>query len=101
MNVVARPQLRWPAWFAYRPQASVETVILLASVFFAAFANNAFWRAVSAAGAIGTAHGAWVAVCMFVALVAITALLLGVLLNRWTVKPLLTVLQVHLGAFSK
>ncbi|MGO1069993.1 phosphoethanolamine transferase [Lysobacter sp. CA199] len=92
MNAITRPQLRWPAWFAYRPQASVDTLILSASLFFAVFANGAFWRAASVAGAMDTAHGAWVAVCLFVAMVAITALLLGVLLNRWTVKPLLTVL---------
>ncbi|MGO4261148.1 phosphoethanolamine transferase [Lysobacter sp. TAB13] len=92
MSVATRVQPRWPAWFAYRPQARVETLIALASMFFATFANNAFWRAASAAGAMSTAHGAWVAVCMFVAIVAITMLLLGLLLNRWTVKPLLTVL---------
>lgn len=92
MNVVSRPQVSWPAWLSYRPQLGVDALVLLASVFFAACANGAFWRAVSASGAIATAHGAWVAVCMFVAIVAITSLLLGLLLNRWTVKPLLTVL---------
>ncbi|QQQ01778.1 phosphoethanolamine transferase [Lysobacter enzymogenes] len=92
MNAIARPQLRWPAWLAYRPELSVEAIVLIASVFFAAFANNAFWRAASAAGAFANGGGAWVAACVFVAIVAITSLLLGVLLNRWTVKPLLTVL---------
>ncbi|SDX69919.1 phosphoethanolamine transferase [Lysobacter enzymogenes] len=92
MSVVARSQLRWPAWLSYRPELSVETIVLLASVFFAAFANNAFWRAASAAGAFAAGHGIWVAACVFVAVVAITSLLLGLLLNRWTVKPLLTVL---------
>ncbi|QQP95232.1 phosphoethanolamine transferase [Lysobacter enzymogenes] len=92
MSTVVRSQLRWPAWLSYRPTLSVETIVVVASVFFAAFANNAFWRAASAAGAFADAHGAWVAVCVFAAVVAITSLLLGVLLNRWTVKPLLTVL---------
>lgn len=92
MSVVARSQLRWPAWLSYRPELSVETIVILASVFFAACANNAFWRAASAAGAFAAGHGVWVAACVFVAVVAITSLLLGLLLNRWTVKPLLTVL---------
>ncbi|MGH8079073.1 MAG: phosphoethanolamine transferase domain-containing protein, partial [Lysobacter sp.] len=92
MNAITRPHLRWPAWFAHRPEASVELIALLASVFFAVFANNSFWRAVSSAGALGGGSGVWVTVCIFVAVVAITNLLLSVLLNRWTVKPLLTVL---------
>ena len=94
MNVIARSSVRWPSWLSYRPQLGVGSLVALASVYFAVFANHAFWRAVSATGVLGSAHGAWVAVCMFVAIVAITFLLLGVLLNRWTVKPLLTVLLV-------
>ncbi|KRB11552.1 phosphoethanolamine--lipid A transferase [Lysobacter sp. Root690] len=92
MNVIARTQLRWPAWFAYRPEFGVDALVLMASVYFALCANSAFWRATSATGVLSGAHGAWVAVCVFVAVVAITFLLLGLLLNRWTVKPLLTVL---------
>lgn len=92
MSVVARAALRRPAWLGYRPELSVDAIVIAASVFFAAFANGAFWRAATAAGAFASGDGVWVAICVFVAIVAITALLLGVLLNRWTVKPLLTVL---------
>ena len=98
MNAIVRSRLRWPAWFAYRPEASVESIALAASLFFAVFANGAFWHAASAAGALSAGDGAWIAACMFVAIVAITLLLLGMLLNRWTVKPLLTLLLLITAA---
>lgn len=94
MSAIARPQVRWPAWLSYRPELSVDAIVVIASVFFAVFANNAFWRAASAAGAFAAGDGVWVAACVFAAVVAITSLLLGLLLNRWTVKPLLTALLV-------
>ncbi|WP_363799966.1 phosphoethanolamine--lipid A transferase [Lysobacter firmicutimachus] len=98
MSIVARSAPRWPAWLGYRPQASVETVALLASLFFAGSANGAFWRAVGAAGALDGARGLWVGACIGLAVVAINFALLASVLNRWTLKPLLTVLLLLTAA---
>lgn len=86
----ARPRLasRWPA----RPLISVDLLALAAGLFFAVFSNGAFWRNVVATGALSGAKGVWIASCLFVAIVAFNVIMLGVLLNRWTAKPLLTVL---------
>ncbi|MEI2453349.1 phosphoethanolamine--lipid A transferase [Lysobacter firmicutimachus] len=98
MSIVARSVPRWPAWIGYRPQASVETVALLASLFFAGCANAAFWRAAAAAGALDGARGLWVGACIGLAVVAINFALLASVLNRWTLKPLLTVLLLVTAA---
>ncbi|MBX9400700.1 phosphoethanolamine transferase [Lysobacter sp. BMK333-48F3] len=98
MSVVAGSASRWPARLGLRPQARVETVALAASMFFASFANGAFWRAAAAAGAFDGARGLWVGACVYVAIVAVTFVLLAGLLNRWTLKPLLTALLLVTAA---
>lgn len=71
---------------------SVERVIVAASVFWALSANGAFFAAVLGAQG-GTEPGQWgFAIAIFVLVVALHVLLLGVLANRWTVKPLLALL---------
>ncbi len=101
MNAIASAPWRksaWPAWMGARPWASVDAVVLCASVYFAAFLNTAFWRAAAAAGAFAGGDGLWVGACLFVAIVALTAWLLGLMLNRWTLKPLMTVLLLASAA---
>lgn len=86
------------SWMAHRPESSIEMLALLASVFFAVVSNTAFFRTVAATGALhGT--GSWLlAASLFVAIAALNMLLLCVLLNRWTVKPVLIVLLLVTAA---
>ncbi|GAB3099949.1 phosphoethanolamine transferase [Lysobacter terrae] len=81
-----------------RPEISVETLIAAASVYFAIACNQTFFRAVAATGALQGGKGALTAVSLFVAIVALHSVLLGLLLNRWTAKPLLTVLLLASAA---
>lgn len=78
------------AWFAWRPRLGVESLALLASLFFALACNVPFWQAMAA-----HAPGQWrLWAAMFLLLVALHGLLLGLVLNRWTAKPLLALLFV-------
>ena len=76
------------ASLARGPELSSESLILACSVFFTIFSNTAFWRA-----AIQQPLQQWQLVAsLFVVVTALHALLLGLVVNRWNAKPLLTVL---------
>lgn len=85
-------------WAAVRPLLTVEQLACMASLYFSVMFNLAYWRAVVATGSLHGAGGALTGVSMFLAITALHALLLGLLLNRWTVKPLLAVLLVGTAA---
>ena len=85
--VATQDQSRF-AWLARGPELSTESLILACSVFFALFSNTAFWHA-----AVQQPVQQWqLAVSLFVVVTALHALLLGLAVNRWIAKPLLTVL---------
>jgi lipid A ethanolaminephosphotransferase len=74
--------------------ASVEQLLLAASVFWALTANRAFFAAAIEARS-GSAVQTWgFSVTLGVLLVAVHFFLLALLLNRWTVKPALALLIV-------
>lgn len=75
-----------------RPELSVDALVVVAALYFALTSNGTFFRAVAATGALQGGQGALTATSLFVAIVALHTVLLGVLLNRWTAKPLLTAL---------
>jgi lipid A ethanolaminephosphotransferase len=77
-------------WWQRRPQLSAETLILLASVFFALACNAPFWRSAMATHPASPLF----AVVLLVLLVAAHALLMGLLMWGPLVRPLLTVLLV-------
>ncbi|MDR7134285.1 lipid A ethanolaminephosphotransferase [Lysobacter niastensis] len=83
----------WPALRRladFRPEMTVERLALIAAGFFTLFCNGAFFRAVSGTGAL---HGHWSTAVSLVAMVgSLNVLLLCLLLNRWTAKPLLIAL---------
>ena len=81
-----------------RPLVSIETLAVAASVYFAIASNQTFFRAVAATGALHGAKGALTFASLFVAIVALHTILLCVLLNRWTAKPLLIVLLLASAA---
>ncbi|HEY5849599.1 MAG TPA: phosphoethanolamine--lipid A transferase [Lysobacter sp.] len=100
MNSVVRDRAQSPASFAQLlrqflaagPEISVETLALVGAAFFTLFCNTAFFREVIALGALHGARGIGTGASLVVMIGALNMLLLCVLLNRWTAKPVLTVL---------
>ena len=95
------------SWRQWRPLWRVETLALVASLFFVLASNRLFWQ--SALQAYDLAQpGTWLFVAgMFVALGALHFILFCFLFNRWTAKPLLGLLIVatafatyYMGAFT-
>ena len=90
ISVSATAQNRWPrlAWLAYRPSLGTEGLIVLSSLYFTLFSNTAFWRA-----AVTAPMQEWrFALSLFVVVTAVHAFLLGLVVSRWTAKPLLTLM---------
>lgn len=88
---ISRPS--WRQWlrdidWRWRPVLSTEGLILATSLFFALACNGLFWRSATAwsGGGIG------MTLSLLVVLVAVHALLLGLLVWRWNAKVLLSVL---------
>lgn len=80
------------------PEMGVEVLALVAAVFFTLFCNTAFFREVIALGVLQGARG-WLTGASLVVLVgALNMLLMCLLLNRWTAKPVLTVLLLVTAA---
>ncbi|HHW4672015.1 MAG TPA: phosphoethanolamine transferase domain-containing protein, partial [Xylella fastidiosa subsp. multiplex] len=73
-----------------RPEVSTESVVLCTSLFFALACNTMFWRSVmsTSSGSIGFV------LSLLALLVTVHALLLGLVVWRWSAKPLLTLLFV-------
>ena len=85
---------------AMRPRVGVEILALLASVFFALASNGAFWHATRAAGTFEGPHGALGTTSIFIVLVCMQLIVLCVVLQRVTVKALLTFLLVAAAVIS-
>ena len=82
------PGVAGNAVWSFSPVMGSERLILLCSLFFTVFSNVAFWHS-----AIEHPLQQWrLALSLFVVVTALHALLLGLVVNRWTAKPLLTVL---------
>ena len=75
-------------WWRLRPELGAESLILFASLYFTLFSNVAFWSA-----AISVPMQQWrLVISLFLVITGLHALLLGLVVGRWTAKPLLTVL---------
>ncbi|WP_368565424.1 phosphoethanolamine transferase [Pseudoxanthomonas sp. UTMC 1351] len=67
---------------------SLESLILLTSVFFSVFSNLSFWQR-----AVPDPVAAWkFALSLFLVVTSLHAFLLGLVANRWIAKPLLSLL---------
>jgi len=74
------------AWLRRRPVISTELLALLASLFFTVACNYELWHTL-----VADLHAhARLVVAVFVFVTAVQAFLLGLVLARWTAKPLLT-----------
>jgi lipid A ethanolaminephosphotransferase len=80
--------------------ATVEQLVLIASVFWLLSANRPFLAAVLRDGAATNAATWGFAAAMVVAVIAVHALILALVCNRWTVKPVLALLVVATAAAS-
>ncbi len=80
---------RWPRLLAYRPELSVEWTAVLSCLFLALFCNASFWRAALTGYAPGEFDTWRFVLGTFVALAGLHLVLLLLVLNRWTIKPLL------------
>ena len=76
----------------HRPTMRVESLALIASLFFTLFCNRLFIEGMLADYDLSKPASWLVATALFVILITSNFLLLGILLNRWTAKPLLTLL---------
>lgn len=74
-----------------RPEIGQERLALGASLYFSLFCNAPFWREPAVHAAV-TGSGGWLlAASLFVAMTALSTILLCVLFTRWTAKPVLAV----------
>ena len=77
-----------------RPQCSVELLTLAASLFFALFCNRLFLEGMLAGYTWAQPAAWWYGLCLLVVLTAAHFVLFGLVMTRWTVKPLLGLLFV-------
>ena len=76
----------------------VETVVLIVTAWLVATVNGAWWSAVGAGRAWSDPSNWLFVAAIFVALVALHFVLLAPVSNRWTVRPLLTVIAIASAA---
>lgn len=87
------PSSMWAAARRWRPEMSIERLLLGIAVYFTLACNAPFWRALLASR--GSEDGSLAyALAIGVALTALNVLLLAPLLNRWTTKPVLGVMTL-------
>ena len=79
-------------WLWQRPQLRVESLALLISVWFTAVCNPLFWTAITAGRPFAQGSTWLFIVAVSVTVIALHFILVVVLLNRWTAKPLLVLL---------
>ncbi|MEG1681777.1 MAG: phosphoethanolamine transferase domain-containing protein, partial [Stenotrophomonas sp.] len=87
---VGLQQLSWSRLRNWRPEISTETLILLASVFFALVCNTLFWRSAIATNPSSILF----AVSLFALLVSVHAILFSLLIWRWNAKVVMTALFI-------
>jgi lipid A ethanolaminephosphotransferase len=87
-------------WIEARLEWSVERLALVAALFFAVVSNTTFFRTVADTGELHGSAGWLMAASLFVAIAALNMLLLCLLLNRWTAKPVLIILLLVTAAAS-
>lgn len=69
-----------------------ETLALIASIYFALACNASFWIAIEKGAPNSLVRGGVYFICLFVLLTALQFILLTLMINRWTAKPVLFVL---------
>ena len=83
---------------SWRPMMRVETVVLIVAAWLVATVNGAWWSAVGTGRSWSDPANWLFMVAVFVTLVALHFVLLGLLSNRWTVRPWLTLIIIASAA---
>lgn len=94
MNPIPLRDANGPASRRFTIPATVEQVVLVASVFWALAANRMFFGAATSGHVFSTPSTWGFVLALAIALVALHFFLLGLVATRWTLKPLLAVLIV-------
>jgi lipid A ethanolaminephosphotransferase len=81
-----------------RPTLRVESIVLIVMAYLVATANGPWWSAIAKGRSFSEPNTWLLLAACFSALVALHFVLVAVFTNRWTVKPLLTVLLVATAA---
>ena len=97
------PAMQASRWSRMRPVLGQETLALLSSLFFSLCCNGLLWHKL-----FGDLHARpLLAISIFVFMTALQAFLLGLVLTRWTTKPVLAVLFIatafaayYMGAYN-
>ena len=78
----------------FRPMLRVESVILVVVAWMIATMNGSWWAA-AGEGRVWSEPASWLFIlALFIALVALHFVLLAPLTNRWTMRPLLSIIVV-------
>jgi lipid A ethanolaminephosphotransferase len=82
----------------YRPMLRIETVVVLVTAWMVATMNGSWWSAVGEGRVWAEPSTWWFILGSFIALVALHFMLLAPLTNRWTIRPLLSVVVIASAA---
>ncbi len=77
-----------------RVRLSTEMLALIASIYFALACNASFWVAIEREAPTQLVQSSLYFICLFVLLTALQFILLTLMINRWTAKPILFVLII-------
>ena len=83
-----------------RPQISVELLSVATSAYCAIAFNEAFWTAIQKTGVTTNPNGDWVVGSLYIAMIALHAMFLALILNKWTAKPVVSVLLIMTAGAS-
>ena len=88
------PKQTFAARIAQRIPVRTETLLLVVSIAFVLSSNEVFWRALLAGRDLASVATWLVASAMFVAISSAHFIVLALVCNRWTAKPVLAILLV-------
>lgn len=92
MNGALAKHVSLPGWLLWRPALRIETLLLLISLWFTAVCNPLFWEAILAGRSPLQSGTLLFAAALAVTVTALHFILLALLVNRWTAKPVLALL---------
>ena len=85
------PALRW---LKRGPTLRVETLALIVSLWFTLACNPLFWEAIMAGREAAQTSGLFFGAALAITVTALHFMILALLANRWTAKPILTLLII-------
>jgi lipid A ethanolaminephosphotransferase len=87
----------WLRWLLHRPRLTIESLVLCLSLYFALVCNSSFLSATTANRDWADPQTWLFATALVLSLIAVHAMILGVVLSRWTARPILSLLVIATG----